>query len=416
MSDASSLLSPVLVGPYLLRNRVVMPPLTRNRATDEFVPTARMAVYYAQRASAGLQVAEGAPISEQAVAYPRVPGIWNASQRDAWRQVTDAVHAAGGVIFLQLWHVGRVSHSLTQPSGELPVAPSAVRIEEGEIYTPEGLQEFEAPRSLGTDEVRAIVQDYAAAARNAMRAGFDGVEIHGANGYLVDQFLNDQVNRRTDRYGGDVPNRLRFLLEVVDAVAAVWGPDRVGVRLSPSGTWMDCRDTDKKSLYSAAVEALGERSLAYLHLVEPTIAGSMSVEASPDAISSAYFRHLYSGTLIVSGDHTLESGAKAIDNGTADLVGYGRAFIANPDLPTRFEQGAPLAEADRALFYSHDDKGYTDYPTIEEERHLTALMAAEEAGQLSFEAVRRALVNGDPLAQVARSQHYARAHFAPEPR
>jgi len=380
VSHVSSFLSPVLVGPYLLRNRLVMPPLTRNRATSEFVPTARMAVYYAQRASAGLQVAEGSPISAQAVAYPRVPGIWNAAQRDGWRQVTDAVHARGGVIFLQLWHVGRVSHSLTQPSGELPVAPSATRIVEGTIYTREGLQEFETPRALETDEVYAIVADYAAAAQNAMRAGFDGVEIHGANGYLVDQFLNGQVNRRTDEYGGDVPNRLRFLLEVVAAAASVWGPERVGVRLSPSGTWMDCRDADKKGLYSAVVEALSERSLAYLHLVEPTIAGSMTVEASPDAIPSAYFRQLYRGTLIVSGDHTLESGSKAIENGTTDLVGYGRAFIANPDLPRRFELGAPLAAADRRFFYTHGDEGYTDYPSIEEERHLAVSERGKRGG------------------------------------
>jgi NADH:flavin oxidoreductases, Old Yellow Enzyme family len=407
MSDAPGLLSPVLLGPYLLRNRVVMPPLTRNRADAHFVPTPRMAVYYAQRASAGLQVAEGTAISGQAVAYPRVPGIWSSAQVAAWRRVTDAVHAAGGVIFQQLWHVGRVSHSLTQPSGDVPVAPSAVRIDGATIMTADGPKEFETPRALETDEVEAIVQDYARAARNAMRAGFDGVEIHAANGYLIDQFLNDQVNRRTDRYGGELSHRLRFLLEVVDAVAGVWGTDRVGVRLSPSGTFMQCRDTDRKGLYTAAVRALDTRALAYLHLVEPTIAGSMSVEASPDAIPSAYFREVYTGTLIVSGDHTFETGTEAIGNGQADLIGYGRAFISNPDLPYRFAQALPLAPAERRTFYTDGDKGYVDYPSSAEAEHLAAVQEALERGQLSPEAVRRALADVDPLFQVASGQLHA---------
>jgi N-ethylmaleimide reductase len=396
------------VGPYLLRNRIVMPPLTRNRADAQFVPTPRMALYYAQRATAGLQVAEGTAISEQAVAYPRVPGIWSAAQVAAWRHVTDAVHAAGGVIFQQLWHVGRVSHSLTQPTGDVPVAPSAVRIDQATIMTADGPKDFETPRALETGEVEAIVQDYAHAARNAMRAGFDGVEIHGANGYLIDQFLNDQVNRRTDRYGGPLENRLRFLLEVVDAVTGVWGSDRVGVRLSPSGTFMQCRDTDRKALYTAAVRALDGYALAYLHLVEPTIAGSMSVEASPDAVPTAYFRDVYSGTLIVSGDHTYETGTEALANGTTDLVGYGRAFISNPDLPYRFAQQLPLAPAERKTFYVDGDAGYLDYPSVAETEHLAALQESIERGHLSREAVRRALAAGDPLRQVRSGQLHAR--------
>jgi N-ethylmaleimide reductase len=416
VSDALGLLSPVLLGPYLLRNRVVMPPLTRNRADADFVPTPRMAVYYAQRASAGLQVAEGTAISEQAVAYPRVPGIWSRAQVAAWQGVTGAVHAAGGVIFQQLWHVGRVSHSLTQPSGEAPVAPSAVRIDQARIMTADGLKDFETPRALETDEVEAIVEDYAHAARNAMRAGFDGVEIHGANGYLIDQFLNDQVNRRTDRYGGDLSNRLRFLLEVVDAVTGVWGPERVGVRLSPSGTFMQCTDTDRKGLYTAAVRALDSRGLAYLHLVEPTIAGSMSVEASPDAVPSAYFREVYGGTLIVSGDHTFDTGTEAISNGLADLVGYGRAFISNPDLPYRFAQGLPLAPAERKLFYTDTDEGYIDYPSTAEVEHLAAVQDAIGCGRLSPQAVRRALADADPLHQVSSGQLHARHVLADETR
>lgn len=408
MSDAPGLLSPVMLGPYLLRNRIVMPPLTRNRADTEFVPTPRMALYYAQRASAGLQVAEGTAISEQAVAYPRVPGIWSPTQVTAWRRVTEAVHAAGGVTFQQLWHVGRVSHSRTQPGGGLPVAPSAVRIDQSRIMTVDGLEDFETPRALETDEVEAIVRDYAYAARNAMRAGFDGVEIHAANGYLIDQFLNDQVNHRTDRYGGELTNRLRFLLEVVDAVTGVWGADRVGVRLSPSGTFMECSDTDRKGLYTAAVRALDSRALAYLHLVEPTIAGSTSVEAPLDAVPSAYFRGLYSGTLIVSGDHTVETGTGVVRDCKADLVGYGRAFISNPDLPYRFAHGLPLAPAQRRLFYTDGDEGYIDYPSWVEADYLAAVREAVDLGQLSEQAVRHALDGADPLFLATSQQLHAR--------
>lgn len=360
------LFSPVTVGPYNLPNRIVLPPLTRNRATADFVPTPRMVTYYAQRATAGLLVAEGTAISPEAVAYPRVPGIWSDEQVAAWRTVTDAVHAEGGVIFVQLWHVGRVSHSLTQPAGSLPVAPSAVAVHEATIYTAQGPREFEVPRALASQEIRRVVGDYGHAARQAVRAGFDGVEIHGANGYLIDQFLNDNTNLRDDEYGGDIPNRMRFLLEVVDAVTEVWGSDRVGIRLSPSGTFMDCNDSDKRSLYGSAVTALGGRGLAYLHLVEPTIAGSLSVEAPPDAIPTSWFRGLYPGTLIVSGDHTFESGTRALAEGTADLVGFGRAFIANPDLPRRFAFGAPLTPPDRRTFYTDGDAGYIDYPTLDE--------------------------------------------------
>jgi N-ethylmaleimide reductase len=361
------LLSPVRVGPYDLPNRMVLPPLTRNRATADFIPTPRMATYYAQRASAGLLVAEGTAISPEAVAYPRVPGIWNDEQVVAWRTVTDAVRAEGGVMFVQLWHVGRVSHSLTQPTGELPVAPSAVGVRDATIYTSEGLRAFEQPRALATEEVRRVVDDYTHAARQAMRAGFDGVEVHGANGYLIDQFLNENTNLRDDEYGGNIPNRLRFMLEVVDAVAGVWGADRVGIRLSPSGTFMDCNDSDKRALYGAAVAALSGHGLAYLHLVEPTIAGSLSVDAPPDAIPTSWFRGQYDGTLVVSGDHTFETGNRVLADGTADLVGFGRAFIANPDLPRRFATGAPLISADRRTFYTDGDAGYIDYPTLEED-------------------------------------------------
>jgi len=372
-----------------------------------------MEVYYAQRASAGLQVAEATAISPQAVPYPRVPGIWNAAQTAAWLKVTAAVHAAGGAIFLQLWHGGRVSHSATQPGGRTPVAPSAIAIK-GTLFTAQGLLPFETPRALETDEIKDIVKDYRSAARNAELAGFDGIEIHSANGYLIDQFLNDQTNRRTDEYGGSRGNRMRLLLEVFDAVTSVWGSDRVGVRLSPSGTFMDCRDSDKRALYDDVVEALSSRQLAYLHLVEPTIAGSMTVEASPDDIPSAHFRNLYRGTLIVSGDHTVESGAKAIENGTADMVGYGRTFISNPDLPRRFELDADLAESHRSTYYSNTDEGYIDYPSLEDRHQYEAVAHAIEAGALRAEAVVTALAARRTLDLVASHQYYTQLRLQRE--
>ncbi|QSR28784.1 alkene reductase [Nocardioides aromaticivorans] len=351
-----------------LANRIVLPPLTRNRATDDFVPTASMAEYYRQRATAGLLVTEGVAIAPAAVAYPRVPGLWTDAQEEAWASVVEAVHGEGAVIFAQLWHVGRVSHSLTQPGGTKPVAPSPIPVVGEQIMTSDGLVPFETPRELETDEIPSVVDQYVDAARRARRAGFDGVEIHAANGYLIDQFLNDESNRRTDRYGGDIEGRLRFLLDVVAAVSDAIGAERVGVRLSPSGTWMQTNDSDKRALYGAAVTALDEHGIAYLHLVEPTIAGAQSVTAAPDAIPSAYFRELFTGTLIVAGDHTFETGTQVVRKGTADLVAFGRAFISNPDLPARFESGLPLAEADRATFYTPGDRGYIDYPPFGEGR------------------------------------------------
>ncbi|GAA1706748.1 alkene reductase [Kribbella yunnanensis] len=363
---SSSLFSPYALGSFVLRNRIVLPPMTRNRADDRFVPTPRMAVYYKQRAEAGLMVSEGAAISPSGVAYPRVPGLWTDEQVEGWKPVTEAVHASGGVFFAQLWHVGRVSHSLTQPGGAQPVSASAVPVVDELIMTRDGRIPFETPRELTTDEVRRVVDDYAVAARNAIAAGFDGIELHGANGYLVDQFLNDNVNRRTDRYGGGVSERLRFLIEVIEALCAEVGAERVGVRLSPSGTWMQCADSDKLKLYGEVVRSLDKVGLSYLHLVEPTIAGSMTVEAAPDSIPSSHFRSIYSGTLIVSGDHTLESATQALADGRTDLVGFGRPFISNPDLPLRLATGAPLAESDRATYYTDGDEGYIDYPTLEE--------------------------------------------------
>jgi N-ethylmaleimide reductase len=404
------LLSPVTVGPHLLSNRMVMPPLTRNRAGQGEVPTSSMALYYAQRAGAGLMVAEGTSISPQGVGYPRVPGLHTPEQVEGWRRVTDAVHARGGTIFVQLWHVGRQSHPSIQPGGQLPVAPSAVRID-GEIMTVDGLRPFETPRALELSEIPGVVAQYADAARNALRAGFDGVEIHGANGYLVDQFLNDKVNLRTDEYGGSVENRMRFLREVLDAVVGVWGPGKVGLRLSPSSTWMDSRDTDKKALYTAVVQTLASYPLAYLHLVEPDIGGADTM-TSEVAIPSSHFRSIYPGTLIVSGNHSLESARKALDDGTADLVGFGRLFIANPDLPHRFATGAPLNQADRATFYSGDDLGYVDYATLADEVRLQQIEEAVADGRVSRERVATALSARPREHQLDSGDHFARLRVA----
>jgi len=248
-----------------------------------------------------------------------------------------------------------------RPDARRPVPDPDV---DDRIVTPGGRLPFETPRELATDEVRATVADHASAARNALRAGFDGAELHAANGYLIDQFLHDAAHRRSDVYGGPVDNRLRFLLEVVDAVAGVVGGARLGVRLSPSSTWMECDDSDKRGLYEAVVSGLGTRDLAYLHLVEPTIAGSTSIEAGADAIPSSVFRKLFPGPVILAGDHTFESATRAVESGVADLVAFGRAFISNPDLPQRFATGAPLATSDRRTYYSGGDEGYTDYPAL----------------------------------------------------
>lgn len=407
MPDQNPLFEPTRLGPYLLPSRIVMPPLTRNRATEDFVPTPRMAMYYAQRAGAGIQIAEATAITGQGVPYPRIPGIWNRAQVHAWRAVTDAVHSRGGLIFLQLWHSGRVSHSATQPSGELPVAPSSVGIE-GTLMTAIGIQPFETPRALESDEIPQIVSDYATAARNAMMAGFDGVEVHGANGYLPDQFLNDQVNLRTDGYGGDRSRRMRFLMEVMDAVTGVWGADRVGVRLSPSGTFMDSRDSDKKGLYTDVVRALSGRGLAYVHFIEPTIAGSQSVEAAPDAIPSSYFRAHYDGTIIVSGDHTEASGTAVLTEKSADLVGFGRPFISNPDLPLRFATGAALAPSFRRTYYSGGDAGYVDYPSLHDTAVYEQIEARIASGELDRDDVLQALDAQPDLVLAARGLYYTK--------
>lgn len=353
-----TLLTPVRVGPYTLRNRMVMAPMTRSRAVEGNVPSSLAPTYYKQRASAGLIVTEGAQISPEGVGYPGTPGIHTDEQVAGWSQVTEAVHAAGGQIFLQLWHVGRVSHPYFQPGGALPVAPSAIAIQ-GNARTPEGPKPFVAPRALELAEIPRVIEDFAAGARRALAAGFDGVEIHGANGYLIDQFLRDGSNRRTDVYGGSVEQRARFLLEVTEAVTGVWGADRVGVRLSPMNPNNDMSDSDKIATFGYAAEALDPFGLAYLHVMAP---GSWDPETESRAVLRA-MRERFRGPLIVNGGFTRETGDALLAGGLADLVSFGVLFLANPDLPERFAEGAPLNEPDRATFYSSGERGYIDYPT-----------------------------------------------------
>jgi len=356
----TGLLSAVQVGPYALRNRVALAPLTRNRAGEGNAPRALNVLYYAQRASAGLVITEATQVSPEGVGYPHTPGIHSDAQIRGWREVTGAVHLRGGRIFLQLWHVGRISHPALQPEGALPVAPSAIK-PAGEALTYEGPRPFVTPRALGTREIAGIVEQYREAAENAAEAGFDGVEVHAANGYLIDQFLRDGTNRRTDRYGGNVVNRMRLLDEVVDAVAGVWGADRVGVRLSPVSAFNDIRDSDPAATFGWVAERLGALGLGYLHVVE---AGGSVIEDRTPAFDFGAFRRLFPGTYVANGGYDRARGEAAVASGHADLVAYGKLFLANPDLPERFARDAALNRPEPATFYGGDGRGYTDYPFL----------------------------------------------------
>jgi len=356
------LFSPIQLGAYELPNRIVMAPLTRNRAGEGNVPQELNVLYYQQRASAGLIITEATQVSPQGVGYPATPGIHSQAQVEGWKQVTQAVHDRGGRIFLQLWHVGRISHPSFQPNGDLPVAPSAIQ-PKGEAMTYEGMKPFVTPRALEIEEIPVIVEQFRQGANYALEAGFDGVEVHGANGYLLDQFLRDGTNHRTDRYGGSVENRARLLLEVTQAAVEVWGSDKVGVRLSPSSTFNDMGDSDPKATFSYVVQALNPFNLAYLHLLEPSEA---DLRYGGTAIPTREFRPLYQGNLMVNWDYDRDSGHQAIASGNADLVSYGKLFIANPDLPERFKLNAPLNQPNPDTFYGGGAEGYTDYPALEQ--------------------------------------------------
>ncbi|MBD2178050.1 alkene reductase [Pseudanabaena sp. FACHB-1998] len=359
---SAPLLSPVKLGRYTLPNRIVMAPLTRNRAAAGNVPTALNVLHYEQRASAGLLITEATQVCPEGLGYPNTPGIYSPEQVAGWKLVTDGVHAKGGKIFLQLWHVGRISHPDLQPDGKLPVAPSAIA-PEGEAATYTGMKPFVTPRALELEEIPQIVEQYRLGAKNALEAGFDGVEIHGANGYLLDQFLQDNTNQRTDIYGGSIENRARLLLEVTEAVVGVWGGDRVGLRLSPSGTFNSMYDSNRVATFGYAVKELNRFNLAYLHLVAPRVEGFGSAEDQPD-LGAEFFRPIFNGTIITAGGYNFETGNAAIASGNADLVAYGRLYIANPDLVERFAAGASLNKPDRNTFYGGDEQGYTDYPAM----------------------------------------------------
>jgi N-ethylmaleimide reductase len=368
--DPQALFSPLQVGPYRLNHRVVMAPLTRMRADKaSYAPRALNTEYYAQRATpGGLIIAEASPVTPTGRGNPATPGIYSEQQIAGWRDITEAVHAKGGFIFLQLWHVGRVSHSSFQPNGALPVAPSAVPIA-GNTMTASGTpQAFETPRALATDEILGLVESFRQGARNALAAGFDGVEIHGANGYLIEQFLQSRSNLRTDQYGGSIANRARFLLEVTAAAIEVLGADRVAVRLSPYGVANDSGEADTLPLYSEVIGSLDRLGLAYLHFVEPRSSGAGRAEVNHTNVPSAMklFRPAWSGVLISAGGFTGETAEAAVKSGDADAIAFGRYFISNPDLPYRIRNGIPFTPYNRATFYGGEEVGYTDYPFAEE--------------------------------------------------
>jgi N-ethylmaleimide reductase len=355
----TDLFSPLTLGTISMKNRIVMAPLTRNRAGEGGVPHALNVKYYQQRASAGLIITEATPISAMAHGYPALPGIYNDAQVAGWKLVTDAVHAKGGKIFIQLWHVGRISHPSLLPNNAQPVAPSAIK-PAGQAFTYQGLQDYVEPRALEVGELPAIIKDYVHATKCAIAAGFDGVEVHAANGYLLDQFLRDGSNTRTDNYGGSFENRARLLMEVTQAVVEVIGADKVGVRLSPVNPFNDMKDSNPQAMFNHVAEALNQFDLAYVHALEGGIHGG----GLADSFDFTAFRKLINGQYMANLGYDKARGNAAIASGHADCIAFGVPFIANPDLVERFEKNAPLNEADSATFYGGSEKGYTDYPFL----------------------------------------------------
>jgi N-ethylmaleimide reductase len=361
MANTPKLLSPYRLGNLHLKNRLVMAPMTRSRAlVDGNVPNPLAVTYYVQRATAGLLITEATQVSPQGVGYIRTPGMHSAEQVAGWRKVTDAVHAAGGVIFAQLWHVGRISHPDFH-DGQLPVAPSAILVD-AEVFTFKGKTRMVTPRALETHELPGVVEQFRRAAENAKEAGFDGVELHGSNGYLLDQFLRDGSNQRTDAYGGGIENRARFPLEVARAVVGVWGAERVGYRLSPQPyPYGGMTDSNPAETFSYIARELGRLGLGYLHVTEHV---SGKTAPAPEQRITPLIRKAFQGPLIVNGGYDALAGEAAISQGEAELVSYGVPFISNPDLPERFQHQAPLTPPDFSTFYSGEEKGYTDYPAL----------------------------------------------------
>jgi len=351
-----SLFDPLKAGAFTLKNRVVLAPLTRCRASAGRVPNDMMREYYVQRASAGLMLTEATAVTPKGVGYPDTPGIWSEEQVAGWKKITDAVHAAGGTILLQLWHVGRISDPIYL-DGELPVAPSAIAAK-GHVSLVRPLKPFVVPRALDLSEIPGVIADYRRGAENAKRAGFDGVEVHGANGYLLDQFLQDSTNKRTDEYGGPIENRARLMLEVVDVCIDVWGADRVGLHLAPRGDAQDMGDSNPLATFGYVATEVGKRKIAFICTRE---------YQGPDSIAPE-LKKLFGGVLIGNEKFTKETAEAAINAGTVDAVAFGKTFIANPDLPKRFKLDAPLNTPDPASFYGGDERGYIDYPALEPEK------------------------------------------------
>ncbi|MDB5344796.1 MAG: 12-oxophytodienoate reductase [Schlesneria sp.] len=377
---APALFSSVQVGPFSLSHRVVMAPLTRLRSEQPGdIPGDLMAEHYGQRASqGGLIISEATTISVTGRGYLGAPGIYSDQQVAGWKKVTNAVHAKGGRIFLQLWHVGRQSH-VDMTGGVAPIAPSAVPYE-GVAYTANGWVPVSPARELKIEEIPGIIEDYRQAAVRAKQAGFDGVELHGANGYLLDQFLQDGSNKRTDAYGGPVENRARFLLEATAAIVSVWGGDRVGVRLAPSGQWAQMGDSNPEATFGYVADQLNQFGLAYLHIIEPRIVGSEVSEEGLQPVASAQLRKIFHGKIIAAGGFEPADAEAIVERGVADLVAFGRHFIANPDLPKRIKHGLPLNAYDRETFYGGDRRGYNDYPFYQDSVVLTPTKA--RSGQL----------------------------------
>jgi N-ethylmaleimide reductase len=350
------------LGTLTLKNRIVMGPMTRNRAGEGNVPHELQEEYYQQRSTAGLIISEATQISPQGVGYPNTPGIHTQDQVEGWKKVTETVHKQGSAMFLQLWHVGRVSHSDFH-DGDLPVAPSAIPAE-GQAFTPSGLKDFETPRALETDEIPGIIDDFERAAIHAKEAGFDGIEIHAANGYLINQFLENGSNKREDKYGGSVENRARLLFEVIDRTLHVWESEKIGVRLSPNGFFNGAYDSNPKEIYTYVLEKLNEYNLAYVHFVEEPKPEGEKYENYPESVMETY-AHLYEGVKIVCGGMTKEKGEQLIEEGKADLIAYASKYIANPDLPQRFEKDIDLTPSDQSTWYGGGAEGYTDYAFAE---------------------------------------------------
>ena len=364
MSNAS-LYDPIAIGDLTLSNRIVMAPMTRNRADEQLAPPLIAAEYYSQRASAGLIITEASQVSPDGVGYPATPGIYTDEQVTGWRRVTDAVHKEGGHIFIQLWYCGRISHPSLLPNNATPVAPSAIA-PEGDAFTYEGLQPFVTPRALAIDELPDIVAQYRHAAEMASRAGFDGVEVHAANGYLLDQFLRDGSNQRDDQYGGSVENRMRLLNEVLDAVCELWPAHQVGVRITPENSFNSMSDSDPQGHFGYFVDQLNQRGLAYLHVLE----GDMMTKSA--SVDYRMLRDRFDAPYMANNGYDLARAKNALQNGDADMVSFGVPFLANPDLVYRFARNLPLNEADQETFYGGDEHGYTDYPFYQEPETKTA--------------------------------------------